>query len=130
MNTNAKDFVRARLREFQSKVGQTIFSDPFQVGNPTYIPDLISIIKTLCDMRCEGIFNCVNPAPATRYDFVQMIARVAKADVNIVKSSQPYSRSAKVSMNESAYNERLVSLLDYDLPDWKFSLIKFLEEIE
>ena len=129
-NTHAKDFVRARLREFKLKTGQTIFSDPFQMGNPTYIPDLISIIISLCNMQCDGIFNCVNPSPSTRYDFVQMIARISKANVNIEKSPQPYSRSAKVSMNESAYNERLVSLLGYDFPNWKFSLSKFLEVLQ
>ncbi len=119
-----KDFVRARLAEAAGKT--QITGDPFQTGNPTFVPDVVSQTMRLVHSRITGTFNCVNTGPVNRIDYVRAILRVAGTRVDVVP--QKFSRKAPVSPNESAVNKKLELLGLSSMRSWEEALTQFIQD--
>jgi dTDP-4-dehydrorhamnose reductase len=120
-----KDFVRGRLTD---AVGKTqINADPYQVGNPTFVPDVVEQTLRLVQRRITGTFNCVNSEPISRLDFVREIFRVAHVSIEVVP--RRFDRKAPVSTNESAVNRKLDMLGLNSMGSWETGLTSFLREI-
>lgn len=128
--THSKNFVYKRYLEAISK--DTIYSDPFQIGNPTYVKDLVEQIKVLIANKQYGLFNCVNEAQTvSRYDYVKQIIEYFNLNCDVQAASKEFfQRIAPVSTNESAVNYKL-KLLDLNIMgNWKDSLQQYINELK
>lgn len=125
-----KNFVYKRYLEGQNN--STIYSDDSQVGNPTYVIDLVNQIRILIEKNILGVFNCVNEAQnVSRYDYVKKIIELfeLKCDVQVA-SEGVFKRLAPVSYNESAENYKL-NLLELNvMGNWEIALKTYIEELK
>lgn len=129
---NKKNFIINRLKEIkQMKSTDVLFSDIDQIGNPIYVNDVSNIILNLLELNQVGIFNVVSNNPINRFGYVREICKAI--NINITIKQKPHSffqRKAKVSLNESASNEKLLEKLGFELPSWQDSLVSYLNSKE
>ncbi len=123
---NEKNFVYKRYLEALSN--SKIYSDPTQVGNPTYVDDLASQINILIEGPYHGIYNCVNFANnVTRFEYVKKIISLFDLDCQVEPAPEGmFKRVAPVSYNESAENLKLNLLGINIMGDWNESLEKYI----
>ena len=122
-----KNFVYKRILEGQSV--EKMYSDNSQIGNPTYIKDLVGQISHLLKNKCYGVFNCVNEAEAgvSRYDYVQKILSTWGLAVPLkIADPNQFKRVAKVSKNESAMNYKLNLLKLNTMRNWEEALEDYI----
>jgi dTDP-4-dehydrorhamnose reductase len=104
---HVNNFIYNRYKE--SKKHKIIYSDNSQIGNPTYINNLVKQINVLINSNQYGIFNCVNEAiNVSRFDYVKKIVELFNVDCKVKIAPDGYfDRLAPVSKNESALNYKL-----------------------
>ena len=121
-----KNFIYNRYLEAQNK--NFIYSDTSQLGNPTYVENVVKQIYLLIYKGQYGTFNCVDKAEnISRYTYVKKIIELLNIDC-IVKPAgeKKFKRLAPVSKNESANNYKL-NLLELNImEDWNVSLGKYI----
>jgi dTDP-4-dehydrorhamnose reductase len=128
--THNKNFVYKRYLEANQY--NEIYSDDSQIGNPTYIKDLVHQISILIKNNQYGIYNCANYADSvSRYDYVKKIVEYFNVDCEVkIASKGSFKRVAPVSNNESSENYKL-KLLGLNVMDsWDSSLEKYIEELK
>ncbi|BDY04070.1 NAD(P)-dependent oxidoreductase [Ferrimonas sp. YFM] len=125
-----KNFVYKRYLE--AKNTKEMYSDESQIGNPTYVNDLVDQIKVLIEENQYGLFNCVNKAEGvSRFHYVSKIIDSFKLTCDVKRaSSKDFKRVAKVSKNESAQNYKLELLKLNVMSDWDNSLEKYIAALE
>jgi dTDP-4-dehydrorhamnose reductase len=124
--SNKKNFVYKRYLEACDNY--SIYSDIFQIGNPTYVNNLVKQIFVLINENQYGTFNCVDKANnVSRYDYVKKIVELFDLTCKINKSDANFfKRIAPVSRNESATNYKLNLLGLNVMEDWEKSLYKYV----
>lgn len=120
-----KNFVANRIHECLIS-NRDITSDNTQIGNPTYVCDVVAKVMHMIQLGITGTFNCTNEGVASRYEYVKEIVRCADLNTRVVASEKPFVRQAKVSFNESAINFKLTNLGLSPLPCWKKSLSDYI----
>jgi len=127
---HSKNFVYKRYLE--ASKNSEIYSDNSQIGNPTYIKDLVKQIEILIENKEYGIFNCVNTAHnISRYDYVKKIVEFFNIDCQVKQASiHMFQRRAPVSKNESATNFKLDLLEMNQMIDWDISLKNYIEKLK
>ena len=126
----AKNFVYKRYLE--AKKSDKVFSDATQIGNPTYVLDLIKQIEILIMRNEYGIFNCVNGAKnVSRWEYVQKIVDAFALECEVVKASDGvFKRIAPVSKNESACNYKLTLLGLNIMREWDEALEAYITHLK
>jgi dTDP-4-dehydrorhamnose reductase len=124
-----KNFVYKRYLE--ALKNNEMYSDDSQIGNPTYVQDLVRQIQILIVNNQYGVFNCVNEAySVTRYDYVTKIVDLFNLNCNVKKASEGmFQRAANVSKNESAINYKLELLNLNVMGKWEKSLEKYIGQL-
>ena len=115
-------------RYMEAKNNDLIHSDDSQIGNPTYVLDLVKQIKILINADQFGTYNCVNHADhVSRYDYVKKIVELFGLDCRVeIALEGAFKRRAPVSNNESALNFKL-ELLDLNcMGDWDDALRRYI----
>lgn len=127
---HAKNFIYKRFLEASKNT--TIYSDNSQIGNPTYINDLIKQIEVLIEKKQLGVFNCINEAiNISRYDYVKKIVELFGVQSKVEVAPQDmFKRVAPVSHNESAQNYKLELLKLNRMGDWEKSLKNYIEKLK
>jgi dTDP-4-dehydrorhamnose reductase len=128
--THNKNFVYKRYLE--ASKNSEIYSDDSQIGNPTYIKDLVKQIEILIENKQYGLFNCVNSATSiSRYDYVKKIIELfnMKCEVKIAPNNM-FKRIAPVSNNEAAINYKLDLLGLNFMGKWDDALEKYILELQ
>jgi len=128
--THNKNFVYKRYLEASNN--SEMYSDDSQIGNPTYIKDLVQQIKILIENRQYGIFNCINEAKhISRYDYVKKIVELFEENSEVkVAPEGMFKRVAPVSKNESAENYKLNLLGLNIMGDWEVALSKYINYLK
>lgn len=123
------NFVYKRFLEAQEH--DVVYSDPFQIGNPTSCSDVVIQTLLLLEHDETGIFNCVNLGhKVSRFDYVSAIVANFSLDCVVKKAKKgEFSRAAPISRNESAINGRLESLGLNVMRDWKVALTSYIGEL-
>jgi dTDP-4-dehydrorhamnose reductase len=127
---HAQNFVYKRYVEAKSR--NIMHSDNSQIGNPTYIRDLIKQINTLIENNQYGIFNCVNKAKnISRYDYVKKIVELFELDCRVIIGTKDmFKRIAEVSKNESAENYKLELIELNVMNEWDQALREYIIELK
>jgi len=127
---HSKNFVYKRFLEASGK--DKIYSDDSQIGNPTYVIDLIEQIKILIEHQQTGVFNCVNKAVnISRYDYVQKIVELFGIKCKVVVAPEGmFNRVAPVSHNESAINKKLDLLGLNVMGEWSEALSRYVHKLK
>jgi dTDP-4-dehydrorhamnose reductase len=125
-----KNFVYQRYLD--AKKNNLIYSNNTQIGNPTYVLDLIKQIKILIDKNQIGVFNCVNQAEnVSRYDYVKKIIELFDLNCKVKEASPDmFKRIAPVSNNESALNHNLELLKINCMGNWDDALERYIDELK
>jgi dTDP-4-dehydrorhamnose reductase len=128
--THNKNFVYKRYLEALNN--SEMYSDDSQVGNPTYIKDLINQLQILIDNNLYGTFNCVNEASnVSRYDYVKKIVNLFNIDCEVkIAPEAMFKRVAPVSKNEMAKNYKLDLLKINQMRDWDIALKEYVEDLK
>tara|TARA_B100001175_G_C19485512_1_gene629539 strand:+ start:117 stop:977 length:861 start_codon:yes stop_codon:yes gene_type:complete len=121
-----KNFVKNRLLEAQNS-NDIVKSNIDQYGNPTFTEDVVSNIYSLIKKNYNGLYNCVNKGFANRYEYVNEILKNGGC-INKIEpvSKLEFNRLANVSNNEMANNKNLEKIELNEMPDWKISLKKYM----
>ena len=125
-----KNFVYKRyLESIQNKI---MYSDNSQIGNPTSVLDFCNQIRVLIEKNQYGVFNCINKAEnISRFDYVSQIIKEFETDCQVrIASTDAYTRSAKVSKNESAKNYKLDLLGLNIMRDWDVALKEYVLKLK
>ena len=77
------DFVRWAVDSLRD--GKTIKIVTDQIGNPTYVDDLVAAISAIVEFKKKGIYNIGGPEFLSRFDFTQRIATFFNLDKNLIK---------------------------------------------
>lgn len=117
----AKNFVYKRYLEALN--ASIIFANSEQVGNPTFIDDVVKQVLLLLANKYYGVFNCVNEGVATRYEYISEVVSLFELPCAVESTDKSkFNRIAPVSNNESATNYNLASIGLNIMPHWKNSL--------
>jgi dTDP-4-dehydrorhamnose reductase len=115
------------------KKGQKeVFAPDDEYGNPTYTCDVADAIKDAVIERKipYGIYNCVNPEGASRYEFAKTFVKYINPDVKCSPAS-PGQFKKDYFANRPDYAVLNTNKLNYAgiyLPDWKKSLKEYTEK--
>lgn len=118
-----KNFVGARIRDARQKT--VMASDPYQLGSPTHVDDVVRQTVALISSGVEGTFNCVSTGAVSRYDYTARILQAAGLATRLVPTR--FTRPAPVAFNETAVNDKLTLLGLNNMPDWAESLTRYIE---
>lgn len=128
--THAKNYVYKRYLDLKdSDVNYSVAS---QIGNPTYVKNLVKQIEVLISSKIYGFYNCVDHAKnISRYHYVKKIGELFELRCEVKKAPEGmYTRVAPVSHNESAINYKL-SLLGLDvMQEWEVALAEYVEYLK
>lgn len=76
------DFVKWVINSLSAEQSIRIVTD--QIGNPTYIDDIVSAINKLIEFKKEGIFNIGGIEMLSRFDFTLRIAEYFNLDKQLI----------------------------------------------
>lgn len=124
-----KNFVLNRYREALSS--KVVSSDNTQMGNPTWVREVVRQISVLIDSSCTGVYNCVNTAKnVTRMNYVEKIVNSFDLAAKVLPAdAKKFKRKAPVSKNESANNYKLDLLGMNVMRNWDVALEEYISEI-
>lgn len=77
------DFVRWVINSVREGKVIRIVAD--QIGNPTYVDDLVSAISSVIEFKKEGIYNIGGPEFLSRFDFALRIADYFDLDEKLIQ---------------------------------------------
>ena len=125
-----KNFVYKRYLD--AKAANEIFSDDSQIGNPTFIKDLVEQIRVLIETNSYGVYNCVNKGTnVSRFDYVSKIVEAFALDCEAKRAPKTeFKRLANVSKNESATNYKLDLLNLNVMGNWDKALEQYVSELK
>jgi len=125
-----KNYVYKRYLDLKnSDVNYSVAS---QIGNPTYVKNLVKQIEVLISSKIYGLYNCVDHAEnISRYHYVKKIGELFELKCEVKRAPEGmYTRVAPVSHNESAINYKL-DLLGLDvMQEWDDALFEYIEYLK
>lgn len=120
-----RNFVWARILEARAR--PELNSDPYQIGSPTLVDDVVAQVLHLLESRITGTFNCVAEGAVARFDYVKRILDLAGLTPRMIPKR--FARLAPVSPNEAASNDKLKLLGLNRMPGWEEALSKYVEAL-
>jgi len=125
---HGNNFVKTMIRLMNEKDSISVVSD--QHGTPTWAADIASAIMQIVNATnwVPGIYNFANDGETTWYDFAVEIKKLigSKCIVNSIPTSS-YPTPAKRPHYSVLNKEKIVSVYQVKLKDWKGSLRKCIE---
>ncbi len=124
--THGKNYVyKAYMNLLNNDINYSVAS---QIGNPTYVKNLVKQIEVMISSSQYGIYNCVDRAEnVSRYDYVKKIGELFELKCEVKKAPEGmYKRVAPVPFNESAINYKLDLLGLNIMSNWEESLSEYI----
>jgi dTDP-4-dehydrorhamnose reductase len=129
------NFVKTILRLAQEKNELSVVND--QIGSPTWAADLaaatlkiIDRYKSRLNQTQYGLYHYSNEGSCSWYEFAKEIIRLKglKTKINALTTSEYPSKAVRPSY--SVMDKSLIkNWLEIDIPEWKESLAKCIQEI-
>ena len=131
--SHGNNFVKTMLRLMAERDEIRVVDD--QIGTPTWTGDIVAAMQVLMESDVAGIYNFTNEGIASWYDLACEIrsAALALGYTLHVKRLLPIPSSQwSCAAQRPAYSvlskEKIRSILAYDIPHWRQSLISMLQE--
>lgn len=124
-----KNFVTDLLKNVSDKQTLLIASDQF--GSPTWANDLAKMLIELAKTNEYGTYHVTSKGVCSRYEFAKEILDLSGVDAEIIPVP---TKDADLSAVRPAYavldNFILRIMGAKELPEWKSSLKKYMEEVQ
>ncbi|PGZ96517.1 dTDP-4-dehydrorhamnose reductase [Bacillus pseudomycoides] len=121
------NFVKTMLRLGEEKDRLSIVSD--QVGSPTYVTDLIHVIKKLMNTSLYGTYHVSNSGACSWYEFAKKIFSYANKKVNVLPISTEEFGAKAPRPKYSILQHKMLKLNDFSqMPSWEEGLERFFSE--
>ena len=124
------NFVKTMIRLMREKESINVVSD--QVGSPTYAAGLANTIMKIIKSEkfIPGIFHYSDEGKISWYEFAATIKELtySRCIVKPIPTSQ-YPTAARRPEYSLLDKNKIKTLYDIQIPDWKSNLIKCLEQI-
>ncbi|QXP80594.1 MULTISPECIES: dTDP-4-dehydrorhamnose reductase [Winogradskyella] len=122
------NFLKTMLRLANERDEISVVGD--QIGSPTYAKDLAEAVLQIIELRNTnyGIYHYSNEGEISWYDFAKEIFNVSNSDIKLNKiSTLDYPTPADRPKYSVLNTSKLVNNLHVSIPNWKFSLVKCIE---
>lgn len=132
-STFGNNFVKTILRLAKERDSIRVVND--QVGSPTYARDLAAAIVKIMGseerIEHEGIYHYSNAGACSWYEFAEEIVRQSglKCEVKPVTTVE-YPTKAHRPAYSVLDKTKIANIFKVEIPDWKASLRRMLEEME
>lgn len=127
-----KNFVRTMLRLTSEREEIRVVSD--QLGTPTYAGDLAEALVGIISKRNfrEGTYHYTNLGECSWWQFAKEIARLAGHDnCRVIPcTTEEYPSKARRPMNAVLDKSKFVRTFDIEIPEWRESLKKCIDELQ
>lgn len=129
------NFVKTILRLAREKEEIRVVND--QVGSPTWAADLAAVTIKILEQHSDipnqlnwGLFHYSNEGSCSWYDFAKEITRLAGLKIRISPIGTSEYPSKAIRPRYSVLDKSLIkSWLGINIPEWKDSLAKCIQEI-
>jgi dTDP-4-dehydrorhamnose 3,5-epimerase/reductase len=128
-----KNFVNTMLDLASKNIHPKIVND--QVGRPTFAFDLADFIKSILQKKSYGKFLFSNSGDNVSWaNFAREIFKLKNLNINVTDTStEEYFKDKKnfaIRPKNSTFNLQKVKDLNFEIPDWKISLKKYLQNLQ
>ncbi|WP_035437173.1 dTDP-4-dehydrorhamnose reductase [Bacillus sp. UNC322MFChir4.1] len=124
---NGNNFVKTMLRISEEKEHIAIVSD--QIGSPTYVKDLVHVIKKIMNTSLYGIYHVSNSGSCSWYEFAKQIFSYANKKVNVVPISTEEFGAKALRPKYSILQNKMLKLNGFSqMPTWEEGLEGFFSE--
>ncbi|KXY32409.1 NAD(P)-dependent oxidoreductase [Bacillus cereus] len=121
------NFVKTMLRLGKERENISVVAD--QVGSPTYVADLITVINKLIHTSLYGTYHVSNRGSCSWFEFAQKIFSHTKIRVNVLPVSTEEFGSAAVRPKYSIFQHKMLQLNGFlQMPTWEEGLERFFIE--
>ncbi|MDO9464812.1 MAG: dTDP-4-dehydrorhamnose reductase [bacterium] len=128
-----RNFAKAVVDKVTNQSEISVVDD--QIGNPTWVKDIVDITLRLLETKQYGIYNYSNEGECSWYEFACEIIKILQNSENKfhntkvipIKSAQ-LKRAAKRPAYSALNKSKIKSAVGIDVPHWRESLKKFLIE--
>ena len=107
------DFVKWVVNSLRANQTIRIVTD--QIGNPTYIDDLVNAIGNVIELKKEGVYNVGGKEFLSRYDFTLRIAKFFNLDEKLIKPilTKELNQPAPRPLKSGFYTLKAETEIDY-----------------
>lgn len=124
-----KNFVSELLKNASEKQTLSIASDQF--GSPTWANDLAKMILELAHTNEYGTYHVTSKGVCSRYEFAKEILNLSGLDVEIIPVPTKDADFSSVRPAYAVLDNFILRIMGAkELPEWKSSLKKFMEEVQ
>jgi dTDP-4-dehydrorhamnose reductase len=121
------NFVKTMLKVSEEKESVSIVAD--QVGSPTYVRDLVFIIKELMHTSLYGTYHVSNSGACSWYEFAKKVFSCANKKVNILPISTEEFGAKALRPKYSILQHKMLKLNGFSqMPSWEEGLESFFSE--
>ncbi|MBF7145253.1 dTDP-4-dehydrorhamnose reductase [Bacillus toyonensis] len=121
------NFVKTMIRLGEEKESLSIVAD--QVGSPTYVKNLIAVIKNLIDTSLYGTYHVSNSGSCSWYEFAKEIFSQSNKQVKILPVSTEEFGAKAPRPKYSIFQHRMLHLNGFSqMPSWEEGLESFFIE--
>ncbi len=125
---NGNNFVSQLMEQAKTQKQIAVAADQF--GSPTSAHDLATMIVALIQTNEYGTYHVTANGVCSRFEFAKEILRLANMDVELVPVSTKESALTSVRPAYAVLDNFILRILDrYQMPDWKESLEKYMNEM-
>ncbi|KFN03749.1 dTDP-4-dehydrorhamnose reductase [Bacillus clarus] len=121
------NFVKTMIRLGKEKDSVTVVAD--QVGSPTYVTDLIAVIKKLMNTSLYGTYHVSNRGSCSWFEFAQKIFSHINIKVKVLPVSTEEFGARATRPKYSIFQHRMLQLNGFSqMPSWEEGLERFFIE--
>lgn len=125
------NFMKTMLRLGKERTELNVVSD--QIGTPTYAKDLAEVILkiVIANEKNYGVYHYSNEGVASWYDFAKQIFEYKNYSIKLNKiATSGYPTPTKRPQYSVLSKEKIARNLKVEIPNWKQSLKKALDNIK
>ncbi|MFX0092496.1 MAG: SDR family oxidoreductase [Candidatus Hodarchaeota archaeon] len=100
-----------------------------QVSNPTYVKDLVVVLKKMIERDLQGVYHVAGPESMSRYEFACQLAEVFDFDPKLIQAVPLVSKRAPRPKNTSLIVDKLKKEVNFQIRGVKAALLDLKSEL-
>ncbi|MFE0559239.1 dTDP-4-dehydrorhamnose reductase [Paenibacillus sp. NPDC058910] len=123
-----KNFFNSIIEQARKQKTISVVED--QVGNPTYLPDLVMQLVRIIDQEVYGLYHCSGNGYSSKYEFAKRILSLMKLKAEAIPvRTNDYPIKARRPKFSALSNSLLESCVSHKMPYWEDSLFDYVNKI-